>query len=189
MCSTSPTTTSRQHPADLEATDQGTTFAPADITGSVFGGNATFASDVAGDTLVSKPVVDAQGDLFVLANTSTSAQFTETQVTRARHPADADGANTHNWYWKQNSGPSLVPGAPNGNGTGNETFVLTTANTPETPAGVAAAAGSGSTGGDRGSPRPADGTRHRLGLTKSGHAGRSRSVSASLSQTSRPGFG
>jgi hypothetical protein len=49
-------------------------------------------------------------------------------------PADSDGTNTHNWYWKQTSGPLLVPGATNGNGTGNETYVFSPANsTPEAP--------------------------------------------------------
>jgi hypothetical protein len=40
-------------------------------------------------------------------------------------PADCDTCNgtTENWFYKQTAGPLLVPGATNGNGTGNETWV------------------------------------------------------------------
>lgn len=44
-------------------------------------------------------------------------------------PADPGNLNptdttpTVNWYFKQTSGPLMVPGATNGNGTGNETYV------------------------------------------------------------------
>jgi hypothetical protein len=39
-------------------------------------------------------------------------------------PADADGRTTHNWFYKQTSGPRMQPGAVNGNGTGNQTWVF-----------------------------------------------------------------
>ncbi len=39
-------------------------------------------------------------------------------------PADCDVCNgTENWFYKQTAGPLLVPGATNGNGTGNQTWV------------------------------------------------------------------
>jgi hypothetical protein len=40
-------------------------------------------------------------------------------------PADCDACagNTENWFYKQTAGPLLAPGATNGNGTGNETWV------------------------------------------------------------------
>jgi hypothetical protein len=40
-------------------------------------------------------------------------------------PADCNACNgtTENWFYKQTGGPLLVPGATNGNGTGNETWV------------------------------------------------------------------
>ncbi|GAC1333185.1 MAG: hypothetical protein NVSMB17_13270 [Candidatus Dormibacteria bacterium] len=38
-------------------------------------------------------------------------------------PAVADGSTTENWFYRQTSGPLLVPGPTNGNGTGNQTYV------------------------------------------------------------------
>jgi hypothetical protein len=40
-------------------------------------------------------------------------------------PADCNTCNgaTENWFYKQTAGPTLVPGATNGNGTGNQTWV------------------------------------------------------------------
>jgi hypothetical protein len=40
-------------------------------------------------------------------------------------PADCNACKgiTENWFYKQTAGPLLVPGATNGNGTGNETWV------------------------------------------------------------------
>jgi hypothetical protein len=39
-------------------------------------------------------------------------------------PADCNACTgTENWFYKQTAGPLLVPGATNGNGTGNETWV------------------------------------------------------------------
>ncbi|MBJ7607840.1 MAG: exo-alpha-sialidase [Candidatus Dormibacteraeota bacterium] len=49
-------------------------------------------------------------------------------------PADQDGTNTHNLFYKQATGPQLVPGATNGNGTGNRTYVNNTGGqVPEAP--------------------------------------------------------
>jgi hypothetical protein len=39
-----------------------------------------------------------------------------------------------NWFFKQNGGPLMPPGATNGNGTGNQTWVSAAAVTvPESP--------------------------------------------------------
>ena len=54
-------------------------------------------------------------------------------------PADSDGSNTENWFYKQTTGPLIPPGATNGNGTGNQTWVAG-ARTTAPPPPVAAAA-------------------------------------------------
>ncbi len=54
-------------------------------------------------------------------------------------PADSDGSTTENWFYKQTTGPLLVPGATNGNGTGNQTWVSGASVTP-TPQPVASGA-------------------------------------------------
>ncbi|HXA42455.1 MAG TPA: sialidase family protein [Candidatus Solibacter sp.] len=38
-------------------------------------------------------------------------------------PADSDGTNTQNWFYKQTAGPQMPPGPINGSGTGNQTWV------------------------------------------------------------------
>jgi hypothetical protein len=48
-------------------------------------------------------------------------------------PADQDGATTHNLFYKQTTGALLVPGATNGNGTGNQTYLVLSTQTPEAP--------------------------------------------------------
>jgi hypothetical protein len=42
-------------------------------------------------------------------------------------PANADGKTTENWFYKQTGGPLMPPGAVNGNGTGNQTWVVAAA--------------------------------------------------------------
>ena len=42
-------------------------------------------------------------------------------------PADADGTHTENWFYKQTSGPLMPPGAVNGSGTGNQTWLVSAA--------------------------------------------------------------
>lgn len=60
------------------------------------------------------------------------ADFESMTVDPAGHleviiPADCDkcGGSTETWFYKQTQGPRLLPGATNGNGTGNETPVKT----------------------------------------------------------------
>ena len=53
-------------------------------------------------------------------------------ITVADSNSNTNG--TDNWYFKQTSGPLMVPGATNGNGTGNQTYVAAAAVTvPESP--------------------------------------------------------
>jgi hypothetical protein len=53
-------------------------------------------------------------------------------------PADSDGNNTHNWYYKQTGGSLMPPGAVNGNGTGGQTWVASAASTPAPSASASA---------------------------------------------------
>ena len=58
-------------PLIWKSTDHGTSFTPG---GSILGANATAQADAASTTLVSKPVTDQFGNLYVLVNTSTAAE-------------------------------------------------------------------------------------------------------------------
>ncbi|HSP65628.1 MAG TPA: hypothetical protein VLO10_05495 [Candidatus Deferrimicrobium sp.] len=63
-------------PLIYKSTDHGTTFTPAGAAGAILTptNNATAFQDSQQGTLVSKPVADAKGNIFVLINTSTAAQ-------------------------------------------------------------------------------------------------------------------
>lgn len=56
------------------STDQGATWAPGGTAGMVIAPGSTGFSDTKCNTLVSKPVTDAQGNLYILTNTSTLAE-------------------------------------------------------------------------------------------------------------------
>jgi hypothetical protein len=64
-------------------------------------------------------------------------------------PADADGSLTENWFYKQSGGRLMRPGAVNGNGTGNQTWVF--------DAGNDAGNGGGALGGGGGASTPPGG--------------------------------
>ncbi|HEV7680155.1 MAG TPA: sialidase family protein [Candidatus Dormibacteraeota bacterium] len=65
------------------------------------------------------------------------ADFESMAVDPAGHieviiPADADGTNTENWFYRQLAGPLMPPGKINGNGTGNQTWLVSSSTTTTT---------------------------------------------------------
>lgn len=56
------------------STDQGATWAPGGAAGMVIPPGSTAFNDTKCNTLVSKPVTDAKGNLYILTNTSTMAE-------------------------------------------------------------------------------------------------------------------
>jgi hypothetical protein len=87
-------------PVIFISTDGGTTFAPGGTNGLIIGPNDPGFADTKCNTLVSKPVTDSHGNLYVLTNTSTAAEdlaggcATVTPLDRLYLSVSHDGGHT-----------------------------------------------------------------------------------------------